>query len=451
MKARVLAAFLLAVALATQVAVAEKRINADEELQQAEEFRKAEQRRREAAAGKIRLDADEEMGAIQRPPRHIPDARYRVAVFTFEDPDKTGLGDALASLVGRRILIDSGVGSIGVLRYEGSLAPSAKQPLSYFDKVEALSDLQKVTLAVWGIVERREHSISVETFVQLPPRVVDESFSWAVQLPEAMGKGRLVARVRPSRLMVEHHDLSAADVDAVKAAALALDTLHAEPSDTSTVLGQLPVGSTYWMAQRKDDWLELVTDTQKGWVRSGGNCGDACTSLFAAAGFSGGLLRFIQSRSPLAPAQMLVVDARAVAVQLSLLEQLDTAEPDRFESAVLQPLQQWQAREAAVVASPTGAAFSNIAALAKITTRLYAQVDRSDAPLRKRLDAVKLDPGEVRKIAFDLAAASMEDPRNVDVLQNLAVLFRYSGDTERASLADKLAKQALEPQTDRPL
>jgi hypothetical protein len=165
--------------------------------------------------------------------------------------------------------------------------------------------------------------------------------------------------------------------------------------------------------------------------------------LFDAAGFSSGLLQFINSRRQMSPADSLVVDARAVAVQMSLLEQLDTAEPGRFESAVLDPLREWQAREADVVASPTGAAFSNISAMAKITTRLYAQVARSDAPLRTRLDAVKLDPGEVRKIAFDLAAASMEDPRNVDVLQNLAVLFRYSGDAERASLAEKLAKQAL--------
>lgn len=445
MKPRIIAAFLLALALATQAAVAEKRINANEELEQAEEFRKAEQRRRDAAAGKIRLDAEEEMGAVTRPPaRHIPDARYRVAVFTFEDPHGTGLGDALASLVGRKILVGSDVGSIGVLRYEGSLAPSAKQPLSYFDKVETLSELQKVTLAVWGIVERRGDSISVETFVQLPPQVVDENFSWAVQLPEAMGKGRLVARLRPSRLMVEHHNLSASDVDTVKAAAKALDTLRAEPSDTSQVLGQLPVGSAYWMAQRKDDWVQLATDKQKGWVRSGGNCGAPCASLFDAAQFSSGLLQFIQSRSPLTPADTLLVDARAVAVQMALLDQLDTAEPGRFESAVLQPLQEWQGREADLVASPTGAAFANISALAKITTRLYAQVERSDAPLRARLDRVKIEPYEVRKIAFELAEASIEDPRNVDVLQNLAVLFRYLGDGERAALADKLAKQARE-------
>jgi hypothetical protein len=444
MKAYILAALLFALVLATQAAVAEERLDVNNELRQAEEFRKAEQRRREADAGKIRLDAAEEMGAVERPPQHLPDVRYRVAVFTFEDPDGTGLGNALASLVGRKILVDSGVGSTGVLRYEGSLAPSAEQPLSYFEKVEILSDLQKVTLAVWGIIERRGDSISVQTFVQLPPRVVDESFSWAVQLPEAMGKGRLVARLRPSRLVVEHHELSAPDVDAVKTAAMALDTLRAEPSDTSAVLGQLPVKSPYWMAQRKDDWVEVVTDQQKGWVRSGGNCGAACTQLFDAARFSSGLLQFIHSRKPMTAADSLMVDARAVAVQTSLLEQLDTAEPGRFQSAVLVPLQQWQQREAAIVASPTGAAFSNISALARITTHLYAQVERSNAPLRVRLDAVKLDPREVRKVAFDLAAASMNDPRNVDVLQNLAVLFRYTGDTDRAGLADRLTKQALE-------
>jgi hypothetical protein len=54
-----------------------------------------------------------------------------------------------------------------------------------------------------------------------------------------------------------------------------------------------------------------------------------------------------------------------------------------------------------------------------------------------------LDRRTLRSIAFRLAEASLEDPRNTDVLHNLAVLFEYAGDTERAALAGRLAEESV--------
>lgn len=56
-------------------------------------------------------------------------------------------------------------------------------------------------------------------------------------------------------------------------------------------------------------------------------------------------------------------------------------------------------------------------------------------------DGCKLDPGYVRDIATQLAQSSLEDPGNVDVLNNLAVLFDYLGDVERKNLAETIAAQ----------
>lgn len=51
----------------------------------------------------------------------------------------------------------------------------------------------------------------------------------------------------------------------------------------------------------------------------------------------------------------------------------------------------------------------------------------------------KLDRNFVRDVAFDLAEASQGDPRNLDVLHNLDVLFTYAGDPQRAEAARAIA------------
>lgn len=441
-RAWIMAAAAVVPLLAGGVAVAEVRLDVDEELQRAEQLREAEQRRRQRS--RVHIDSEQDLGLIERglrTERRIPGARYRVAVFTFEDPDGTGIGGALASLIGRRIVLESGVESIGVLRYEGSLAPTPQQPLSYFDKVERLVGAQQVTLAVWGMVRRNGDSVSVETFAQLPAEVVEDSFSWMLPLPEAMGGDKLLARVRPSRILVQRHELSGERLRIIESAAKTIDTLRAQPSDDAPIVASLPIGTVYWFSARRDDWVEISTDDYKGWVPADGNCGDACARLFGAAQFSAGLLQFMQSRQVPIATDDLEQEAHAVIAQLSVLEQLDTAQPGRFEAGVLRPLESWT-RTSQSVGSPGGAAFANIHALAQLTTSLQAAVAASGESLQNGFDAVQLPQSRVSNIAFELADASLADPRNTDILNNLAVLFRYAGDPDRAALAERLAEEA---------
>ena len=83
-----------------------------------------------------RIDIESELRLLEQGktlPRRIPGARFRVAVFTYEDPSGTDLGNAMSALVSAHILMNSRVSSIGVLRYEGRLAPTRESRLSYFD------------------------------------------------------------------------------------------------------------------------------------------------------------------------------------------------------------------------------------------------------------------------------------------------------------------------------
>jgi hypothetical protein len=432
-------------AVFARIAGAEIRLDTETELRRAEEFRKDEERRRQQTpeGSKIQVDPDRDLRLLERGarlPRHIPDARYRVAVFTFEDPDTTGLGNALAGLVGRETLLRSNVGSIGVLRYEGSLAPSPEQALSYFDKVEVLVEAQDVTVAVWGMVRRTGQQVSIDTYVQLPPRVVNESFSWSLRLPAAMGGEKLQAHLRPARILVQRHQMSLDAARSLVGVVKALDTLRSAPNDDAAIVATLPIGSVYWVNRHEGDWIEISTGTNKGWVRSAGHCIAACAPLLDAARFAAGLLQFMQSRVVPEFRTTLGPDVEAVQAQLSALEQLDTTRTGQFQVGVLRPISRWlEPGWESGPAPPGGAAFANIRALAQVATSLLGSMRRSDEPLERRFNDVKLDPSRVREIAFELAKASLTDPRNTDVLSNLAVLFRYAGEGQRAALAEKLA------------
>ncbi|MCB1578413.1 MAG: hypothetical protein KDI81_14090, partial [Xanthomonadales bacterium] len=48
----------------------------------------------------IGVDVNEDIDSVlsgRAPPLHLPDAKYRIAVFEFEDPDGTGLGSAVST------------------------------------------------------------------------------------------------------------------------------------------------------------------------------------------------------------------------------------------------------------------------------------------------------------------------------------------------------------------
>ena len=85
-------------------------------------------------------------------------------------------------------------------------------------------------------------------------------------------------------------------------------------------------------------------------------------------------------------------------------------------------------------ASDFGAPYANLLALSTLAGRLQAA--------GQPYDEVRLDDEALQPIAHGLARASQDDPRNVEVLNNLAVLFRVLRDEQRAGLASRLAAAA---------
>jgi hypothetical protein len=89
-----------------------------------------------------------------------------------------------------------------------------------------------------------------------------------------------------------------------------------------------------------------------------------------------------------------------------------------------------------------GAPYANLFALSTLGGVLQAGSARP-------YDEIRLDDKVLQPIAIGLAHASQDDPRNVEVLNNLAILFRVLHDEQRAGLASRLAAsasaQAAEP------
>ncbi len=393
----------------------------------------------------------------QLPPRHIAGAEFRVAVFAYEDPHGTELGNALAALVGRHVLLRSGVSSIGVIRYEGTLEPTAETRLSYFDKVEALTAAQEASLAVWGLVRVAGDELVIDSFVQIPRPSLETHFTWKLRLPAAMGGEALSAHLRPDRIHVQRLRIPATARGDLAEAAASIDLLRSEPRPDAAPAGRLPRGQTYYVSRRSGDWVLLRTGNREGWAPLESHCLGPCRPLLDAGQFAGGLLAHMSSpdASPHAPAG-LTTEALAVEEQLAALDGLNAGRPEEIEEQSLAVVQRWigPARRQGLDAErgidrggglpPGGAAFRNVEALARIALslqRAFRQID--DVPegrTQETYDTLALPQAEVAEVAFDLAQASLDDPRNRDVLDNLATLFAYAGESQRADLARSLAQ-----------
>ncbi len=271
-----------------------------------------------ATHGEKQIDVKQELELLKqgRLTRHIPGAKQRIAVFTFEDPDRTGLGDALAALTGRSILIESSFTSLGVLRYQGDLAPAAPGAPSYFDKVDQIVEAQNVSLAVWGRVRRSKESILIDAYLQLPSDVVETYFAWSLQLPQEMGGHELAVRLRPSRIVVQRLELSEASIPALLRVAAGMDALRAQPAIEATVSARLPQGRTYSLQERRGDWVLLRVDEHlQGWAQRP-SCPGECGAALSTGVFAGAMLRFIAEGIEPPTPDSLTVEARAALDQM---------------------------------------------------------------------------------------------------------------------------------------
>jgi len=446
----------------------------------------------------VRVDVNAELRLLelgQTAPRHIPGATYRVAVFTYEDPDGTGLGNEAAALVERAILTGNSASSLGVLRYEGDLSPRHPGDLGYFDKVERVVASQGVALAVWGRIARSRGGLLVDTYAQVPAQTVDSRLTWRLRLPKEMGGEPLLARLRPNRFLIQRLQLPLGGADAIRSAAQRLDELRRTPADAAAIAGRLPREHVYSLLRRQDQWVFLqVQGGPGGWARLPA-CPGECDGFLNAASFAGGLIGYMESGS--APPELPGLTPEALAVRDQLLA-LDALNDPRLVGHSVDLARRWATRAAkppgastgtGTAVPPGGAAAANAAAMAHVSSLLLdgfsaayertrpeleslrqaVREGREQAPVGvtmgpaafeatglRRLsplevglvyDRIRVDRESLRSIAFELVDAALLDPRNAELLRNIAVLFRSSGDAERAAKADRLAGEASRQRT----
>ncbi len=386
------------------------------------------------------------------PEKLIPGAQYRVAVFTFDDTDGIGLNDAFAALAAREILTGSSAFSMGVIFFEGGLSPTRDSSLSYFDKVDRVTEAQDATLAVWGMIRETSEGVQVDTYLQVPAAQLERFFTWRVTLPESMGGAELVARLRPDRVLVRRQLFSREGLAQVNAAAIEIGQVREQPTAEAQVVATLPMNEVYYLMEREGEWVRLTARSGvDGWAPTEGHCLGECKPFLEAASFAGQILRYMVDGTVPRPDASLSAEAQAVAQQLQILDSVNSTDRDDVESALVQAQSQ---REQQLV-PPGGAAFANLEALAALTIELKSAFTRianeeygidANAPMpddqRQAIyDSIKLEPDFVAFVADSLARASQYDPRNTDVLANLGALFDYLGDDDRAALAVRLAAE----------
>ena len=378
------------------------------------------------------------------PPKRFGDVAFRLAVFSYEDPDRLGLGDALAALASHELLAGARVSSIGVLRYSGRLTPEPGEAQGYFDKVERLARAQEPTAALWGMTRRDGDAVVVETFLQLPASTRVPGLQARLRLPAAMGEGELRATAGSDRLLLQRLRLPAGAVQAIADAARRLGELREQPRTEAPVRARLPLGTVFYVVERRSGWVRMaVAGGASGWVPISGHCSGACAPLLDAARFVSQLLAFVHRREPPDPAGSLAADARQLRDELFAMSVLDRAPPRFAHEEAIAALAAWQAvgRPLAAEGPTLGATAANL----RLMARLAGELRRARAALpagdRSAYDRIVLAPDLVRDAAYEAAEATRVDPRNADLLHNLALLYRWLGDTERAALAERLLGQ----------
>ena len=377
----------------------------------------------------IGVDVNEDIDSVlsgRAPPLHLPDAKYRIAVFEFEDPDGTGLGSAVSTLIAREVLLRSGLKSLGVLNYYGSLAPTRKHPQSYFDKVDLVVRAQQASLAIWGVVRRDDASIVVDVQAQLPDPIVDRSYAWELKLPQAMGGETLHARISPTRMQIQQVRMPKEFATTLAAMASAGNIVRTAPSRSAAVATRIPKYSAMSVTETRGGWSKFVVDGRSGWVQGASDCTRECARLLGTASFVGALLKFADGGAAPSPSKDLSRDTLIIARQLAVLADLRVR--------TFRPAEVYLARWDGARASDFGAPYADFLALSTLADALKQQGEQP-------YDAIRLDDAFVRKVTTALAQASQDDPRNTEVLDNLTVLFRVLGDERRAGLARRLSSE----------
>jgi hypothetical protein len=235
--------------------------------------------------------------------------------------------------------------------------------------------------------------------------------------------------------------------------------LRKSPDSTAEVVGRLPKSQVYWVNDRRGDWAQFKLSTGLiGWAPIAGDCISECRLLLNAAQFASNLLAYMQNRTN-TPQVMtgLSTDTLAVTEQIKALDALN-GNLRQIEKVSLTLAAKWAGPRRLTGQDPTtkidrgkgvppgGAAFANLSALAQMAFWLQEKFQHQwqiDPSRTRRLtyENLKISKVAVESLAFNLAESSLLDPKNIDILHNLAVLFEYAGQTEKSILARSLAQR----------
>ncbi|MBY5767018.1 hypothetical protein HFO06_28630 [Rhizobium leguminosarum] len=374
-------------------------------------------------------------GGLQRERRFFPDARNRIAVFTYDEAYSIAeIGNAVSFILSKKMLFSSRVRSLGIVNYQDGLSPSGSRDVSYFDKVDRITADQGYLLQLWGQVTSVEGGgIMVDSFLQVPWSPENLSRGLDFNLPKAMGGGRLTARLEANRIRIQSLKLSKDEAGQIRSVADKVAVLRSAPDASAPVTGRIQEDGSnrsYTLVESSGDWVRLAFgEGGGGWTSVEQFCVDTCRRLLDVAAYSNELTaimagaetsgRFPDSITPEAKNLGLTMAARGVfkdnpSRALELLQSSPINEKNK---------------------STLGSTdLSNLTALASISSRIRrSQGDQA-------FDDVQLERGEIANIAEDLARTSVADPRSLSTLENLEVLFGYTGDRERQAVAAEIAK-----------
>jgi hypothetical protein len=345
---------------------------------------------------------------------HFPKAAHRVAVFTFDDPDGLGIGDALSFLLAKDMLFSAPVRSFAVVNFHQGAAPEQPGSLGYFDKVEQLTREQGYALALWGRVRGGEAAgIQVETLGQA--FVAAERLRHTLRLPRAAGGATLVADLGVDRFRLQSLALPGAYVTRLQQIVEQVRTLREAPSTTAPRTGELSEDRPYFIAESRGDWVKLqIRDGPAGWTSVRRFCTEDCTRLLDAASFANQIVAAGAGLAPRAPPVSLDDDARRVHRQLLAVQAL-AANPDA----------------ALALLADAGAAARGAGNLRTVARCAIALSERAQPGLD--YEERRLTPAQLASWTRDLEAALAVNPNEASALQNLEIFYAIAGKHARAA------------------
>jgi hypothetical protein len=362
---------------------------------------------------------------------NFPGVKNRIAVFAYDDPDKTGLGNAISLLLTKKSLFSSRVSSFAVVDYNQGTSPTADSKLAYFDKVDALTSVQHYLLALWGRVVRTADGVRIDSFMQLSPDDPDSPFAVTIRIPDAKKDANLTARVTPSRVQTQSIEIPQEQVSEILHAAEQLAILREGPDTGSPKTGALEQYRPYTVVDFEGDWAKIQTGDSSGWTSVDAFCTGACQKVLDAARVAIDTVALANNLPAGKLPETATQDVAVLYDQITAVRMLgvDPAGAAKLATRWTEQFSPYYTK--AAPQPPGGAAFANILSVAEA----YSAI----------LDS-SFDKGVAAKLAKPLATASVLDPNNVEVVDNLAVLFNYYGDKKRSTLAADIARTLRQTQ-----